>query len=69
MIANHYQCLPRGVPGFLTALEHAFAFQDWATHPGQVVNADTIRDKWGVSRATSYRWLRAWQMAQERRAA
>lgn len=61
--------LPPNAVGMLTALEFALAFNDWATTPGQAVTPDTIRDRWGVSRATAYRYLRSWQMTQERRAA
>ena len=61
---------PRVTPtdqGMLTALEFALAFNDWALVNS--VTVESIRSRWGVSRATAYRYLNAWRAIQERRAA
>ena len=51
----------------LSALEFALAFHDWAL--ANKVTVESIRSRWGVSRATAYRYLNAWRAIQERRAA
>ena len=51
----------------VSALEFAFAFHDWALVNS--VTVESIRSRWGVSRATAYRYLNAWRAIQERRAA
>ena len=51
----------------VSALEFALAFHDWALVNS--VTVESIRSRWGVSRATAYRYLNAWRAIQERRAA
>ena len=53
--------------GMVSALEFALAFHDWALVNS--VTVESIRSRWGVSRATAYRYLNAWRAIQERRAA
>ena len=53
--------------GMASALEFVFAFHDWALVNS--VTVESIRSRWGVSRATAYRYLNAWRAIQERRAA
>lgn len=61
--------LPANAQGMCTALEFALAFHDWASAQVQAVTHEMIKARWGVSRATAYRWLAAWRATQERRAA
>lgn len=61
--------IPKTAVGVVSSLEHAWAFHDWAIVPGQAVTHETIMARWGVSRATAYRWLAAWNATLERRAA
>lgn len=57
--------IPMHSVGMLSALESAFEFDRWASSQ-RVVTAESIKDRFQVSRATSYRWLRSWQCSQER---
>ena len=59
--------IKRSGEGMVSALEFAFAFHDWALVNS--VTVESIRSRWGVSRATAYRYLNAWRAIQGRRAA
>ena len=59
--------LRRFPTGMVSALEFALAFHDWALV--NRVTVESIRSRWGVSRATAYRYLNAWRAIQERRLA
>jgi transposase-like protein len=43
-----------------TAQELAFRFALWAIELAEVPSPERIRARYGVSRATAYRWRRAW---------
>jgi hypothetical protein len=49
--------------GLASAFELVLDFITWANGLHAELTAEQIRDHWEVSRATSYRWLRAWQDA------
>lgn len=54
--------------GALTAIESVAEFMDWAESRKRVTWED-VRDHYGCSRATAYRWAGAWRAIQERRRA
>lgn len=50
--------------GVSATFELALRFTDWAQEIGaEKVTAESIKAHWGVSRATSYRWLNAFRAA------
>lgn len=54
--------------GMQTALEFAMEFRDWADRQ-HAVTVESIRARWGVSRATAYRWIGAYRAVTDRKAA
>ena len=54
--------------GMASALEFALEFGEWASECRHLT-PELIQRRWGVSRATSYRYLTAWNAVQGRRAA
>jgi len=50
----------------LGKVELAFEFARWASRPGQIVDHNTIAQRFGVSRATAYRYLAAWNRSESR---
>ena len=64
---SRFPPIQRSGEGMVSALEFALAFHDWALVNS--VTVESIRSRWGVSRATAYRYLNAWRAIQERRAA
>lgn len=54
--------------GALTSMESVAEFMDWAVSRKRVTWED-VRDRYGCSRATAYRWAGAWRAIQERRQA
>jgi transposase len=50
-------------PGIAASLEQAIRFADWARDMGDRLTAASIKDHFGCSRATSYRWLSAYRAA------
>ena len=55
--------IQRGV----VVLDFAFQFLAWADEPGRLVTPRTIAARFGVSRATAYRYLAAWRAHLSRR--
>lgn len=47
-----------------SAFELALRFNTWAAARTTPITAAAIADRWEVSRATSYRWLRGYRNAQ-----
>ena len=64
---RRFPSIKRCGEGMASALEFALAFNDWAL--ANKVTVESIRSRWGVSRATAYRYLNAWRAIQERRLA
>lgn len=60
--------LPKHSVGMVHALEFALEFKAWADAQRQLT-WEAIATRWGVSRATAYRWLGAYQRVRERAAA
>ena len=52
--------IPKQEVGMTNVLHFAFEFIQWADEKTRVT-AEDIRDRWGVSRATSYRYLAAYR--------
>lgn len=52
--------------GTATVFELAIRFHEWADQLRVPLTADLIKKHWGVSRATSYRWLSAYNAARAR---
>jgi len=60
--------LPKNIAGMVTTLEFAWRFSSWAEKQRELTPAK-IMASLGVSRATAYRYLAAWKVAQARMAA
>lgn len=56
---------PPGEAGMLNSLEFALRFNAWAESMKGGVTVDAIKSRWGVSRATAYRWFNAWRAFKE----
>lgn len=54
--------------GISCALEFALVFAEWAESLGGGLTQAAIVQRFGCSRATSYRWFNAWQAMKARRA-
>lgn len=59
----HRTELPAGVSN---NAEFWMSFALWARKVGNRLTPEMIRMHFGVSRATSYRWMTAWEAARER---
>lgn len=50
---------------FARSVRHAFEFFAWASRRHRTPTRQDIQDRWPeMSRATAYRWLRAWKDVQ-----
>ncbi len=56
-------------PGFISGLDFAMYFNDWAAEQHVPLTAQLIQDRFGCGRASAYRWRRAYLDAQARRIA
>lgn len=56
---------PRFMPSIESSLEFAMRFNAWTKSLSTPLTVERIQDHWEVSRATSYRWLRAYRKATE----
>jgi transposase len=50
-------------PGIVASLEQTIRFLDWAEDMGDRLTPAAIKEKFGCSRATSYRWFAAYRDA------
>lgn len=55
--------MPPGAVGMVSSFEFAIRFIDWADALGAALTPERIVERWECSRATSYRWWRAYQAA------
>lgn len=63
---TRFQAIPAG---FTSSLDFAMYFNQWASERGNDPSVSDIRDHFEVSRATAFRWRRAYRDALERNAA
>jgi transposase len=56
------------VQGCRTSFELALRFIDWANRLGGTPTRAQIQERYGVSRATAYRWKSAWDTVKEMQA-
>jgi hypothetical protein len=55
---------PRVLPhGIATTFEFAIRFNDWALALTTPITAAAIQERWGVSKATAYRYHKAYRAA------
>lgn len=52
--------------GFASSFEFALVFAQWADSRGGKVDCKSIMARFGVHRATAYRWITAWNDANAR---
>lgn len=55
------QQVPDQAVGMLHSLEFALTFMVWAEERGDRLTWQAISERWGVHRATAYRYLAAWK--------
>lgn len=67
--SSKHPSLPPSCVGMLNTLEFAWAFMTWADAAGSRLNWRMVVERWGVSRATAFRYLSAWRAFKDARAA